>query len=151
MELSGWHSGFFFSFLLKRGRSLVCDKQPPSTTKLPARAGIIHGLCAAGGAQQAEHLLLLRRREAKEAAWKLMSVTRRGSAAVVYGRLWRSTQKQSFSLLPAGVAVWLSTGTFGTHRLGLKNFQPLDWIGLCISATHSQSDTLALIYSKTFK
>lgn len=62
MELSGWHSGFFF-FLFKRGLSLVCDKQPPSTTKLPARAGIIHGLCAAGGTQQAEHLLL-RRREA---------------------------------------------------------------------------------------
>lgn len=80
MELSGWHSGFFFFFLFKRGRPLVCDKQPPSTTKLPARAGIIHGLCAAGGAQQAEHLLLLRRREAKEAAWKLMSVTRRGGA-----------------------------------------------------------------------
>lgn len=79
-----WVAFCFFFFLFKRGRSLVCDKQPPSTTKLPARAGIIHGLCAAGGAQQAEHLLL-RRREAKEAARKLMSVTRRGSAAVVYG------------------------------------------------------------------
>lgn len=73
---------FPFLFLLKRGRSLVCDKQPPSTTKLPARAGIIHGLCTAGRAQQAEHLLL-RRREAKEAAWKLMSATLRWSAAVV--------------------------------------------------------------------
>lgn len=76
--------GVFFPFLFKHGRSLVCDKQPPSTTKLPARAGIMHGLCAAGGAQEAEHLLL-RRREAKEAARKLMSVTLRGSAALVNG------------------------------------------------------------------
>lgn len=94
---------FLFLFLLKRRRSLVCDKQPPSTTKLPARAGIIHGLCTAGGAQQAEHLLL-RRREAKEAARKLMSVTLRGSAAVV------ARKNRHFGWLPAGVAVWLCTG-----------------------------------------
>lgn len=96
MELSGWHSGFVFPFRFKRGRSLVCDKQPPSTTKLPARAGIIHGLCAAGGTQQAEHLLL-RRREAKEAARKLMSVTWRGStAAVVYGFSGAARKKRHF-------------------------------------------------------
>lgn len=124
MELSGWHSGFFF-FLFKRGRSLVCDKQPPSTTKLPARAGIIHGLCAAGGAQQA-------------GASAAEETRGQGSGLETYERhsererggglrcLWRSTQKQTFSLLPAGVAVWLSTDTFGTHRLGFTNFQPFD-------------------------
>lgn len=113
--------GFFFSlFLLKRGRSLVCDKQPPSTTKLPARAGIIHGLCTAGEAQQAEHLLL-RRREAKEAARKLMSVTLRGIATVV------AVSQATF---------WFVTCWSGSLAV--------NWIRLYLSAKHSKHPSVDL-------